>query len=350
MGKCYNFCTLFDSGYLDRGIVMYESLRKVVADFKLYIVAFDEKCEEVLKNERYKYVEVISYKEFEDAELFLAKQNRSRKEFIWTCSAYSIKYVLERYGISECTYIDADMYFYNDPTPLIEEIKENEMDVGIIEHGFGQHMEYKYMEKQAGKYCVQFNTFYNNENGLKILNWWTKQCLECCTGIPDGNNFGDQKYLDEFTKLFTGVYEHKNCGAGIAPWNMDRFEIDSEGNVRERKGKKIVPVIFVHYHSMEFIGTNQININVFVRPGKHDKKFIYSLYNPYIRELIRIRKKTSEKYGIKWSVKEGYIEKNSTNNLLRDFLLSEPNLIFLIRKIWRFMLYKRLDFIDYRLI
>ena len=329
---------------------MYESLRKVVSDFKLYIVAFDEKCEEVLKNERYKDVEVISYKEFEDDELFLAKQNRSRKEFIWTCSAYSIKYVLERYGISECTYIDADMYFYNDPTPLIEEIRENEMDVGIIEHGFGHHIEYKYMEKQTGKYCVQFNTFYNNENGLKILNWWTKQCLECCTGIPDGNNFGDQKYLDEFTKLFTGVYEHKNCGAGIAPWNMDRFKIDSEGNVRERKGKKIVPVIFVHYHNMEFIGINRININVFVRPGKHDKKFIYSLYNPYIRELIRIRKKMSEKYGINWAVKEGYVEKGNINNLLREFLLSEPNLIFLIRKIWRFMLYKRLDFIDCRLI
>ena len=63
------------------------------------------------------------------------------------------------------------------------------------------------------------------------------------------------------------------------------------GNVRDRKSKKIVPIIFLHYHSMEFIGADKININVFVRPGRHDKKLIYNLYNPYIRELIRIRDK-----------------------------------------------------------
>lgn len=44
----FNFCTLFDSYYLDKGIALYESLEKVCKDFHLYIFCFDKKAKSAL--------------------------------------------------------------------------------------------------------------------------------------------------------------------------------------------------------------------------------------------------------------------------------------------------------------
>ena len=37
-----NFCTLFDSYYIHKGIALYLSLERVCDDFTLYVMAFDE--------------------------------------------------------------------------------------------------------------------------------------------------------------------------------------------------------------------------------------------------------------------------------------------------------------------
>ena len=44
-----NFCTLFDSYYLDKGLALYSSLEKVSEDFTLYVFCFDEDSYEILK-------------------------------------------------------------------------------------------------------------------------------------------------------------------------------------------------------------------------------------------------------------------------------------------------------------
>ena len=44
-----NFCTLFDSYYLDKGLALYASLDKVCENFTLYIFCFDDRSYEILK-------------------------------------------------------------------------------------------------------------------------------------------------------------------------------------------------------------------------------------------------------------------------------------------------------------
>ena len=43
-----NFCTLFDSFYLSRGLALYESIKEHTEDFHLYIFAFDDITYEIL--------------------------------------------------------------------------------------------------------------------------------------------------------------------------------------------------------------------------------------------------------------------------------------------------------------
>ena len=54
------FCTLFDSNYLDKGLVLYESMEKVMSEYKLYVLAMDEKCNAILRTMKLPHMVVIS--------------------------------------------------------------------------------------------------------------------------------------------------------------------------------------------------------------------------------------------------------------------------------------------------
>ena len=184
------FSTLFNSGYLDKGLALLQSLRETAGkNFRLYVVAFDDKCYDILSQFVDDNLIVISLEEFETPTLLKVKQTRTEQEYCWTCSCHTIKYVIETYEESQCTYIDADMYFYQNPQILFDEIERSGCDVSIIEHGFVPCKENQRLMRFSGKYCVEFNTFFATENGMNILNWWCERCIECCTSKADGNTW-----------------------------------------------------------------------------------------------------------------------------------------------------------------
>ena len=94
----YNFCTLFDSYYLTRGIALYQSLEKNCKDFHLYVYAFDEKSYEVLTSLNYSNATIISLKEFESEELLGVKSDRTIAEYCWTCTASTIWFSINKFN------------------------------------------------------------------------------------------------------------------------------------------------------------------------------------------------------------------------------------------------------------
>lgn len=244
-----NFCTLFDSNYSAKGLAMYYSLVEHCPSFHLYIFAFDDKLVKVLKKMKLECVTVITLKEFEDEELLAVKPTRSSGEYCWTCSGSTILYCLEHFDIASCTYIDADLFFFSDPTILVEEMGDK--DVMITEHRYSAQYDQSAL---SGKYCVQFMTFKNTINGLKVLRWWRSACLEWCYGKCEDGKFGDQKYLDDWTARFEGIHELQHLGGGVAPWNMQQYEFRRNGKSIvgiELWTKKEFPVVFFHFHSLQ---------------------------------------------------------------------------------------------------
>ena len=74
--KRLNFCTLFDSNYLSRGYIMAESLLDSDPNFFLYVIAFDDLCESVLRDWGHPRLKVIRLRDFEDERLLSIKFNR----------------------------------------------------------------------------------------------------------------------------------------------------------------------------------------------------------------------------------------------------------------------------------
>lgn len=110
-----NFCTLFDSYYLDKGLALYRSLSKVTEDFTLYVFCFDDKAKAILDGMTLPHLVVLHHSDFETEELLKLKKERSRAEYCWTCTSVIIEYVLDHYPVDSCTYLDSDLYFYADP-------------------------------------------------------------------------------------------------------------------------------------------------------------------------------------------------------------------------------------------
>ena len=77
---------------------------------------------------------------------------------------------------------------------------------------------------------MQFITFLNEENSLKVLDKWRKQCIDWCYARYEDGKFGDQKYLDEWPSIYQNIHILQHQGGGIAPWNLRQYRFYKEGN------------------------------------------------------------------------------------------------------------------------
>ena len=280
-----NFCTLFDSNYLTRGLAMYESLKAHCSNFHLYIFPFDDICYEILSKLDLEDVTLVSLKEFEDEKLLSIKSDRTRGEYCWTATSSTIFYVLTKFGLDHCTYLDADLYFYSSPEILLDEARDK--SILITDHRYSDQYNRAY---DCGKYCVQFVYFKNNQNGMNALKWWRDECIKWCYNRQEDGKFGDQKYLDDWPSRFNEVHELEHLGGGVAPWNVQQYNIiRGEENITiiDKKSQKSYPLVFYHFHELKFI---ERDIKVLLCGYELRKDVIETLYLPYIHHLLAIKK------------------------------------------------------------
>lgn len=285
-----NFCTLFNSNYLSRGLVMYDSLLAHCQDFHLYVFAFDDVCHNYLIEAQLPHLTVISLKEFEDPELLRVKSSRSMAEYCWTCTASTILYSILHFDLRHCTYIDADLQFFADPAILIDEMGDK--SVLITEHRYTPAYD---QSLDSGKYCVQFVTFKNDTNGMKVLLSWRKNCIDWCYARIEDGKFGDQKYLDSWTSDYEGVHELQHLGGGVAPWNVQQYAFvqtayDLTGTKRDN-GEDF-QMVFYHFHGLRFFDEDIVSFS----DSRYDlDQSIQDLfYKPYIRLLNQKKQEINE--------------------------------------------------------
>lgn len=298
-------CTLYNSLYLDKGLVLYDSLCKCAKDFKLYVLCMDDKCYEILTDLNQEHHIPVRLSDFEkgDVALLQAKGNRSVGEYCWTCSSSLIRYVLKHYGEDSCTYIDADMYFYNDPQVLIDEMINAGKSVMVVPHRFPDDK--TELAKKTGTYCVEFNTFLNTPDSFEALEYWRGRCLECCSNIGDGIHWGDQKYLEELVAKYDCVYPCNNPGAGIAPWNISSYQgTDDNGNavIFTPTGQRI-DVIFYHYQGLTYVTREKVSTAIMAKRADVDYTLVDHLYCHYLYCIDKKKQWLDDVYGINLLIK-----------------------------------------------
>ncbi|MBS0286839.1 MAG: glycosyl transferase [Proteobacteria bacterium] len=276
-----NYCTLFNSQYLSRGLALYYSLVACAKDFHLTIFAFDDAAFDILTRLELSRATIISLKEFESQELLAVKPSRTIAEYCWTCTSSVILYCLEKLKFKEVCYLDADLYFWQDPIVLIQEAKAH--SILITEHRYTK--QYDNVDL-SGKYCVQFMYFKNDQYGLEALYWWKAACLKWCYNRVEEGKFGDQKYLDDWLERFEKVKVLAHLGGGVAPWNVQQYDIEPENKIVkcvERQSGHPFDLVFYHFHGVKFI-------NEYIDLGgyKLSNQVKNVIYKPYIKALLNI--------------------------------------------------------------
>jgi hypothetical protein len=235
-----------------------------------------------------KNVKLIKLTEIEDKRLLEIKKTRTLREYYWTFSSALPLYILEHNpNIDMISYLDADLLFFSSVEPIFKEIGTD--NIMIIPHRFPPWKAKK--AETAGIFNVSMVTFRNNLEGKRCLEWWKNQCIEWCFYRVEKGKWGDQKYLEEFPKLFKKVHILKHLGSNLAHWNASQYEITN------RNGKIFInkdDLIFFHYQGFELYNSKIVNygpIDIFSRYSKLGILF----YEPYYKLIMSLEKLIKEK-------------------------------------------------------
>ena len=223
IGMMY-FCTYFDINYVPRALAMYGSLMQHSQEFHLYMLCFDETSAKHIESLKLQHATVIPLQLFEsgDEKLVATKNGRTRLEYYYTCGPSLPLYIFKKYPkVDILTYLDADLFFFSDPLPLLEELIG--YSIGITVHNFPQYRP----APDTGKYNVGWLSFRRDQNGLACLEWWRDRCIEWCYERFEDGKYADQLYLDEWPKLFQGVKVLDHKGANVAAWNVADYHGNS---------------------------------------------------------------------------------------------------------------------------
>ena len=230
-----HFTTVCDSKYLSQGLALYNSLMKVNPDFTLYWGCMDEKTFDVVG-------ELPNVKPSNTWKIFNTN-GFSHKEYCWSLASRYTDFVLKQFGMPDITYLDADLYFYQDYEYIYKEIGNK--SVGLVEHRLPAY-------KTVGKYNVGFVYFKNDIAGIDCLHRWRE-----LVSNKDNKYFkeygqcGDQKYLELFEQWHPNDIHIINCGHGS--WWSNRFFQFKDDYIIWNKEKQLF--IYMHYSHFKLTDT-----------------------------------------------------------------------------------------------
>lgn len=247
-----HFVTLFDSLFLPQGLALHMSMQRHIENYCLWILCMDDDAHKALTRLNLPNMRLLELCKLETADLLAIKSGRTKGEYCWTLTPFAPRFVFEAdSAVDRVTYLDADLWFRKNPSPIFAEFDTSKKHVLITDHAYAPEYD---QSATSGQYCVQFMTFTRN-NGEAVRKWWEEKCVEWCFARHEDGKFGDQKYLDDWAERFSEhVHVLQNKELLLAPWNATRFPYGNS--------------IAWHFHSL------RISVNI--------RKRIYIEFGPYV--------------------------------------------------------------------
>jgi hypothetical protein len=271
------FCIILSKYRLYQGVALYNSIKRNIENPKIFILCMDDESYEVLLILNLENVNIDHVQKIENHMLKTKKNERKLSSYCWTLKPIFLEYVMNHFkGLDRVTYVDADEYFFSDPSPVFEEGINS--SVLLSKHNFTRSL--KNLENICGKYNSGFISFKRDRNGIDTLNWWKERCLEWCYEEIEKSKFGDQKYLEDIPLIFNNVSDIKIPGVNIGGWNHGRYKPTMKNN---KVYINNVPLILYHFAGFRLLSEKEF---AFIMGFK--KEFIEYVYNPYIYMLQEI--------------------------------------------------------------
>ena len=213
--------------------------------------------------------------------LGINEYDKTSKAFYFRLTPLLCKYVIA--SVKKDThilYLDADLYFFNSPQKLFDEVRNYSIAFSEQFLPFWRKPRIKY----TGRFSVAVNFFKNDNQGNECINHWIEQSNTWLKNNSDSiHKFSDQIFLDDWPKKFNSLKVIENHGVNVAPWNIHRYKISLKNNeFYVNKNKLII------YH---FSGLYQLSENLWDNNMSENfifyKKNIDKIYNIYIKNIYK---------------------------------------------------------------
>jgi hypothetical protein len=279
------FCTLFDSRYATRGLVMLESLETYRrGGDEVIILAMDAVARTMVEAVNHGRWQVVDVANLADVDLLAAQKTRPMREFCWTCTPALAAWLVNTSADADIVvYLDADLMFFSDPRLLLAEL-DNDGVVLIHEHRYSPDR--TAWAASSGRFNVGFVAFRVVPQARQCVERWRAQTLERCELDPEQGLCGDQGYLNEWPSLYPNLRIMRHLGGGVAPWNVSQYRVGRSGNAPTVEGQ---PVVFFHYHALQKLFDRRFGF-VAANPAvgyQFPRATLDVIFRPYAQRLRR---------------------------------------------------------------
>ena len=245
------FCSTLDARFAGRWLAMHRSLARYVPNLRMSAVCLDDEARAILERLRLPGVTILTLPELEahDPELVAARASRTAREYISAMRPSILLRLVEDERPSAVVYVDADLMFFADPAPLLREL--DHASVVLVPQWHTE--EKRHLDETFGTYNGGTIAFRGDAAGLAALRRWREQCLEWTGLTPEPGRFGNQRYLNEWPAKLPGVRVASHIGLGVAPWNVERYELAAGPG----DGEVLVdgePLVFYHHSGVSLAG------------------------------------------------------------------------------------------------
>jgi hypothetical protein len=272
------YCTIFDSNYLARALVLYSSLIRVSRNARFAFFCIDERSADLLDMLQLERSIVVRHEEFSSTELAQIRPLRSQGEYCWTCKPIALLYVMARVPEADwIVYVDTDMMFFSDPDAALPGQTAHYL---LTPHRF--HRAFAGFERSAGKHNAGYVAARHSSIGQQAIVWWKDQCLASCSSTPTESTYADQKYLDQFAEIFPLGESSSHKGLNAAPWNIENYRISVEESLVRVDD---VPLLLYHFQGLQLFDDGTASLYIGDRRLPSDLR--EAIYMPYVAELSR---------------------------------------------------------------
>jgi len=204
-----------------------------------------------------------------------------------------LKHLLQRYQLERVVYLDPDIFVYTPLKPVFAALESS--NAVLTPHLTAPLFDGREPSEQDVLYNGTFNLGFfavrNTPEGLRILDWWERRCLDL--GFSEGRTglFVDQKWMNLAPGLFEGVAILRHPGCNMAYWNLhDRL---LSGPASQPMVNEFYQLCFFHFSGLVLSDPAVLSKNTdrFTLATRRDLAEIFAAYREHV---IRNRDATLE--------------------------------------------------------
>lgn len=158
-----------------------------------------------------------------------------------------LKHLLAKFGLDEVVYLDPDIFCYAPLDPVFAALATH--DAVLTPHLTTPVEDDKLPSEQDmlynGTYNLGFFAVRNSSEGLALLSWWERRCLNL--GFSEGRTglFVDQKWMNLVPGLFERIAILRHPGCNMAYWNLNDRTLSGPHDAPLVNNS--VPLCFFHF-------------------------------------------------------------------------------------------------------